>query len=144
VGASALSYFLGRLLTEKWIAGWRVAPFQIAIRMTKAKIIWRIEMNFINLCKGMAVGAALMYVFDPKQGRHRRDALRNRINSYVETTSDALTSATERVTDISRSAADRAQSLLPRKKANRAFNRILTGAAGGALAAYGLKKRWIH
>jgi len=96
----------------------------------------------------MAVGAALMYIFDPKQGKQRRQAVRDCIHTCVETTEDAWCSTSERVNDISRnvtdraqSLADRAQSLLPSTKKNGAWNRVLTGAAGGALAAYAMKKR---
>lgn len=80
----------------------------------------------LTLLAGIGIGAALMYIFDPEQGRRRRALLRDQIVSCMNETSDVLGKT-------SRDLRNRAQGVIA--EAGKALGRGQQGQNGGTSIA---------
>jgi len=114
-------------------------------------------MHLSTFIKGAAIGAGLMYLFDPSRGRTRRARIRDKAVHVWNETGDTIEARTHDLTNRARGLLHDAPSLLsPRLSKGRGVNRLssspwapanwspttrlLVTAGAGMLAFYGKRK----
>ena len=112
-------------------------------------------MRIVTFIKGAAIGAGLMYLFDPSRGRQRRAWIRDTTARTWNETGDTIEKRTRDLSNRAQGVLHHAAGLLsPEAAARRAFNpaaswmpanwspttRMAVTAAAGLLALYGKRK----
>jgi hypothetical protein len=101
-------------------------------------------MKAMRLLQGIGIGAALMYALDPQKGRERRESAREMVSSLMNNTNDTFCAVSNDMSGRVQSLSKGVNSLVPWKSSGMSkTNRVLTGIAGTALAAYALRRRGI-